>query len=184
MYAHTFVSEDTPRWPPMVNTPRRSGRRPTHCAQPALDSRPLSAPAPLDRQRREDLPVHLQRLPAMRSRSRPARRARRLRRRRHQLLAAGAAVAILVSGCNIQIHSQPDPSIGDDTMLIAADKGTPMFERNFNPFLRNARTAATYIYEPLIMNNPLDGKLTPWLASDWNLPNPQTITMTIRDDVT
>ncbi|HLR28844.1 MAG TPA: ABC transporter substrate-binding protein [Ruania sp.] len=120
----------------------------------------------------------------MRSRSRPARRGRRFRGRRHHLLAAGAALAILVSGCNIQIHSQPDPSIGDDTMLIAADKGTPMFERNFNPFLRNARTAATYIYEPLIMSNPLDGKLTPWLASDWNLPNPQTITMTIRDGVT
>src|SRR5699024_4115858 len=120
----------------------------------------------------------------MRSRSRPARRGRRFRGRRHHLLAAGAALAILVSGCNIQIHSQPDPSIGDDTMLIAADKGTPMFERNFNPFLRNARTAATYIYEPLIMSNPLDGKLTPWLASDWILWNPQYLKMTIVDGVT
>src|SRR5690606_17778338 len=67
------------------------------------------------------------------------------------------AVALAVSGCSIQITSQPDPSIGEDTMLINADKGNPLFDRNFNPYMTNTRTASRWIYEPLILINPLDG---------------------------
>lgn len=89
-----------------------------------------------------------------------------------------------MAGCSIQITSQPDPSIPDDTMLINADHGNPLFDRNFNPYLANTRTAAKWIYEPLILINPLDGERTPWLASEWTQPDPSTIDMTIRDGVT
>jgi len=97
--------------------------------------------------------------------------------------AAATAAALLLAGCSIQIRSQPDPTIGDDTMLINADKGNPQFERNFNPFLTNKRTASTWIYEPLLEINPLDGEITPWLASETTLPDARTVDMTIRSGV-
>ncbi|MFC7457681.1 ABC transporter substrate-binding protein [Brachybacterium sp. GCM10030267] len=105
---------------------------------------------------------------------------------RRTLLAGGALgiTGLVASGCSLQITSRPDPTIGDDTMLIAGDKGTPTFTANFNPYQSNARTAATIIYEPLIWINPLDGELEPWLAEDWEQPDPQQIVMTLRQGVT
>ena len=94
------------------------------------------------------------------------------------------AVALAVSGCSIQITSQPDPSIGEDTMLINADKGNPLFDRNFNPYITNTRTASRWIYEPLILINPLDGTETPWLSDSWEQPDATTIVMHMRDGVT
>ncbi|MBT2486854.1 ABC transporter substrate-binding protein [Microbacterium sp. ISL-108] len=106
-----------------------------------------------------------------------------LRRWRRFAGVALASAAVVLSGCSIQITSQPDPAIGEDTMLINADKGNPFFTQNFNPYLTNTRTASRWIYEPLIMVNPLDGTLNPWLASEWSQPDPRTAIMTIRDDV-
>lgn len=105
------------------------------------------------------------------------------RRWRRAAVVGLAAAAVVLSGCSIQISSQPDPSIGDDTMLINADKGNPFFTRNFNPYLTNTRTASRWIYEPLILINPLDGTQNPWLASEWSQPDARTIVMTIRDGV-
>ncbi len=107
-------------------------------------------------------------------------------RRRGRIAAAIAGlavVALVATGCSIQVRSQPDPSIGKDTMLINADRGNPLFDRNFNPYIPNARTASKWMYEPLIEINPLDGKGTPWLASSWELPDARTIDMTIRKGV-
>ncbi|GAB3600601.1 ABC transporter substrate-binding protein [Microbacterium tumbae] len=108
---------------------------------------------------------------------------RRFRRWRRGAAAGLAAAAIVLSGCSIQITSQPDPSIGEDTMLINADHGNPFFTRNFNPFLTNTRTASRWIYEPLILVNPLDGELNPWLSDDWSQPDARTIVMSIREGV-
>jgi peptide/nickel transport system substrate-binding protein len=107
-------------------------------------------------------------------------------RRRVRLLAAiagMAALALAAAGCSIQVRSEPDPTIGKDTMLINADHGNPLFTRNFNPYLSNGRTAARWIYEPLIVVNPLNGDRTPWLSSSWTQPDPATIDMTIRKGV-
>ncbi|WP_435746254.1 ABC transporter substrate-binding protein [Microbacterium sp. PMB16] len=106
------------------------------------------------------------------------------RRWRRAAVVGLAAAAVALSGCSIQITSQPDPSIGDDTMLINADKGNPFFTQNFNPYLTNTRTASRWIYEPLILMNNLDGSLNPWLATEWEQPDARTIVMTLRDDVT
>lgn len=98
---------------------------------------------------------------------------------------AGISVAVmLIAGCSIQIKSQPDPSIPDDTMLIAADKGSPMFEKIFNPYLFNKRVAASYVYEPLTAVNVLDGSQTPWLAEKVTLTDARTIDYTVRQGVT
>jgi peptide/nickel transport system substrate-binding protein len=98
-------------------------------------------------------------------------------------LAGIAVVALAATGCSIQVRSEPDPSIGKDTMLINADHGNPLFDRNFNPYITNARTASKWMYEPLIEVNPLDGKRNPWLASSWEQPDARTIDMTIRSGV-
>ncbi|GAA3340824.1 ABC transporter substrate-binding protein [Curtobacterium pusillum] len=108
------------------------------------------------------------------------------RGRRGRLIAAIAGIAVVAlaaTGCSIQVRSQPDPSIGKDTMLINADHGNPLFDRNFNPYIANARTASKWMYEPLIEVNPLDGKRNPWLASSWTQPDAKTIDMTIRSGV-
>ena len=103
-----------------------------------------------------------------------------------QLRAAIAAVAAmgLLAGCSIQIQSAPDPSIPADTMLVAADNGSPLFERNFNPYLANKRIAAFYMYEPLVILNNVTGEETPWLATGYELPDPSTVVFDIRDGVT
>jgi peptide/nickel transport system substrate-binding protein len=114
------------------------------------------------------------------------RRVRTARSRRGRIAAAiagMAVVALVATGCSIQVRSEPDPSIGKDTMLINADHGNPLFDRNFNPYITNARTASKWMYEPLIEVNPLDGKRNPWLASSWEQPDAKTIDMTIRTGV-
>lgn len=104
-------------------------------------------------------------------------------RAKRRIIALAAAAAITLTGCSIQVTSQPDPSIPADTMLINADKGNPLFDRNFNPYLTNTRTASRWMYEPLMVINPLDNEQTPWLASEWNVVDADTIEMTIRDGV-
>lgn len=106
------------------------------------------------------------------------------RRKRLSVIAGISVVAMLISSCSIQIKSEPDPSIPRDTMLIAADKGSPMFEKIFNPFLFNKRVAASYVYEPLTAVNVLDGTQTPWLAEKVTLKDARTIDYTIRQGVT
>ncbi|WP_258371169.1 ABC transporter substrate-binding protein [Curtobacterium sp. MCBD17_021] len=127
-------------------------------------------------------------LPPQRTREPAARdpRARSARSRSGRIVAAIAGlavVALVATGCSIQVRSEPDPTIGKDTMLINADRGNPLFDRNFNPYIANARTASKWMYEPLIEVNPLDGKRNPWLASEWSQPDAKTIDMTIRSGV-
>lgn len=105
-------------------------------------------------------------------------------RKRRMLVLVAASLAVVLSGCSIQIQSEPDPSIPQDTMLLAADKGNPLLERIFNPYLINKRTASSYIYEPLTVTNVLDGTQTPWLAESFTLPDARTIDYTIREGVT
>ena len=101
-----------------------------------------------------------------------------------KVVAVAAVLTLAVTGCSIQIQSRPDPSIGADTMLIAADTGSPTLTRNFNPFLISARTATPYIYEPLVVVNNLDGAEHPWLASSYTQPDAQTVDFSIRKNVT
>jgi len=105
-------------------------------------------------------------------------------RRRALAALAVATAGVLLAGCSIQIESAPDPSIPDDTMLVAADNGSPLFERNFNPYMTNKRTAAYYMYEPLVILDNVTGEEHPWLATGYELTDPSTVVYTIRDGVT
>lgn len=105
-------------------------------------------------------------------------------KRSKRLAVVAVAATLTLTGCSIQIQSAPDPSIPADTMLVAADNGSPLFERNFNPYLTNKRTAAYYIYEPLVILDNVTGEEHPWLATGYELPDPSTVVFTIRDDVT
>ena len=115
----------------------------------------------------------------------PARSRQRLRPLRRSLAAVAVMVtAAALSACSIQIQSAPDPSIPDDTMLIAADTGSPLFEKNFNPFMINKRVAAFYMYEPLVVLDNLNAEEHPWLATGYSQPDPSTIVFDIREGVT
>lgn len=94
--------------------------------------------------------------------------------------ASAAALAAAASGCSLQIRSRPDPTIGPDTLLSGGDAGTPTFTANFNPYQPNARSSVGILYEPLLLTNPLDGELTPWLAESWDQPDPAELVMTLR----
>ena len=96
---------------------------------------------------------------------------------------AVATTGVMLAACSIQIESAPDPSIPDDTMLVAADNGSPLFERNFNPYMTNKRTAAFYMYEPLVILDNVTGEEHPWLSTGYELTDPSTVVYTIRDDV-
>ncbi|BDZ48227.1 hypothetical protein GCM10025867_04680 [Frondihabitans sucicola] len=109
----------------------------------------------------------------------PPRRARRAA----SALVAIVATALVLTGCSIDIKSAPDPSLGSDTMLIAADTGSPSLQRVFNPFLPNTRIASWYMFEPLAILNDLNGKEVPWLATKTSIPDPQTVVFTIRKGV-
>jgi peptide/nickel transport system substrate-binding protein len=115
---------------------------------------------------------------------RSARATRPRAARRALVVLAIVATASLLAACSIQIKSAPDPSIPANTMLVAADNGSPLFERNFNPFLASARIATDYMYEPLIVLDNLTGKEHPWLATGYTLPNASTVVFTLRDGVT
>jgi len=109
----------------------------------------------------------------------PSPRARRL----GAALAALVTTTLVLTGCSIAIKSAPDPSLGSDTMLIAADNGSPSLQRVFNPFLPNTRVASYYMFEPLVILNDLNGKEVPWLATKTSIPDPRTVVFTIRQGV-
>jgi len=108
---------------------------------------------------------------------------RRTRARRIAVAAVGALAGLSLAACSIQIKSAPDPSIPADTMLVAADNGSPLFERNFNPYMTNKRIAAYYMYEPLVILDNVTAEEHPWLATGYELPDPSTVVFTIRDGV-
>ena len=104
---------------------------------------------------------------------------------KRRLLAAVAALgaATMLAACSIQIKSAPDPSIPADTMLVSADTGSPLFERNFNPYMVNKRVASYYIYEPLVILDNVTGTELPWLATGYDVSDPTKVVFTIRDGV-
>ena len=109
------------------------------------------------------------------------------RRRRVQVGAIiGIAGLLLTTACNVDVQpNNNDGTAGTGTsMLIAADNGSPTFDRNFNPFSPGKRNTATIIYEPLYVVNTLDGAETPFLASGKQQPDPSTVIFEIREGVT
>lgn len=107
-----------------------------------------------------------------------------LKQRRHLLKAAFAvlsvAAVLATSACS---GNSSNGNSSGGSMLLSADTGSPTFQRNFNPFSANKRTATNYMYEPLEVVNTLDGKETPFLATGYTVPDPQTVVFTIRKGV-
>lgn len=108
----------------------------------------------------------------------------RLRPKRTIALLAAASVLIGISGCSVNMSGgNTSASGGSNSLLLAADNGSPTFTRNFNPFSSSARTGVHYMYEPLEVVNTIDGKATPFLATQEQLISPTTIAYTIREGV-
>jgi peptide/nickel transport system substrate-binding protein len=96
----------------------------------------------------------------------------------------GVAAVLATSACSINVKNKSaDAGPSDGSMLVAADNGSPTFEKNFNPFSPSKRVATTYMYEPLEVINTLDGKATPFLATGNTLPDAKTVVYDIRPGV-
>ncbi|WP_353081879.1 ABC transporter substrate-binding protein [Tessaracoccus lapidicaptus] len=104
-----------------------------------------------------------------------------------------AASGALLAGCAAdgpQTSGESAPTAGsglDGSQLLTIpreDMGT--FERNFNPFA-NPDFPMTHqaIYESMLIFNPADGSVTPWLATEWEVAEDGSgVTYTLRDGVT
>jgi peptide/nickel transport system substrate-binding protein len=105
--------------------------------------------------------------------------------RRLAAIAATAAV-LATAACSAPVQNQGNDgaSGGATSMLIAADNGSPTFDRNFNPYSSGKRNTTTYLYEPLVIINEMSGEETPWLATGYEQPDAKTVVFTIRDGVT
>ncbi|MFC8598590.1 MULTISPECIES: ABC transporter substrate-binding protein [unclassified Isoptericola] len=104
-----------------------------------------------------------------------------------RLAAVAATVAVLATAaCSAPVQTKGDDGAtgGATSMLIAADNGSPTFDRNFNPYSSGKRNTTTYLYEPLIIINEMSGVETPWLATGYEQPDAKTVVFTMRDGVT
>lgn len=110
---------------------------------------------------------------------------RRTRKRLVSTLAVGLSAALILAGCSATVDGGGNGSNGggSGSLLLAADNGSPTFEKNFNPYSTSKRTTSTIIYEPLVVLNTLTGDTTPFLASDFTQPDAKTIVVTLRDGV-
>ncbi|MBG6212556.1 MAG: ABC transporter substrate-binding protein [Cryobacterium sp.] len=107
----------------------------------------------------------------------------RVRSTRTALAVVGIIAVLATSACSINTANKSGAGSADGSMLVAADNGSPTFERNFNPFSTSKRVTATYMYEPLQVINTLDGKATPFLATGYTQPDAKTVIYTIRTGV-
>jgi len=112
------------------------------------------------------------------------------RSRRAFAIAAATAVALVLAACSGSSETpdatdSADGSGGssDAVLKLAADDGSPTFEKNFNPYV-GGRIGTKFIYEPLLVANTLDGSETPFLATGYEFTDASTIEVTIRDGVT
>lgn len=69
------------------------------------------------------------------------------------------------------------------TMVIQVEDGSPGFVENFNPFSPTKLAGVDWIFEPLYIVNPLDGKKTPWLSTSYKWINTTTLRFTLRKGV-
>ena len=92
------------------------------------------------------------------------------------------AAVLATSACSINVKGGTSAGKAG-TMLVAADNGSPTFEKNFNPYAPNKRVGTTYMYEPLEVVNALDGKETPFLATGHTMPDAKTVVFDIRQGV-
>jgi peptide/nickel transport system substrate-binding protein len=73
---------------------------------------------------------------------------------------------------------------GSDGVLVVT-QGTPTFQRNFNPFAASPlEPTRNGLHEPLMVYSYTQGKLLPWLATEykWSEDN-KTLTFTLQDGV-
>lgn len=103
---------------------------------------------------------------------------------RTALAVVGMAAVLASSACSIDTSKSSNEGGGDGSMLVAADNGSPTFQKNFNPFSTSKRVTTTYMYEPLQVINTLDGEATPFLATGSTQPDAKTIEYKIRTGVT
>ena len=101
---------------------------------------------------------------------------------------AGTALA----GCGQAANSNSNSSgttpgqsatASNASLTIGVDNGSPTFSDNFNPFAPGNRIGTSYIFEPLFFVNNIDGKVTPWLGTNYEWQGNKTLVVTVRNGV-
>lgn len=101
------------------------------------------------------------------------------------MTAAAFSLAASVSGFGaLSAHAQNAAgAMGTTPLVLGVEDGSPGFTENFNPFSPNQLNAVMYMFEPLVIINPLNGAQTPWLATSYRWVNNKTLVFTIRSGV-
>ncbi|WDL96095.1 ABC transporter substrate-binding protein [Alicyclobacillus sp. ALC3] len=106
------------------------------------------------------------------------------------LVAVVGGAGALLTGCGQTSNnsitngsSKGTPSSVNSSLTIGVDNGSPTFQDNFNPFAPGNRIGTSYIYEPLFFVNNINGKVTPWLGTDYKWQNNTTLVVTVRSGV-
>lgn len=90
-----------------------------------------------------------------------------------------------LAACTANTEPKPQGSVDATHLLTIPREDLATFTRNFNPFSPTA-LPMTYqsIYEPLIINNPAQGKIVPWLATSyaWGSDN-KSLTFSLQSGV-
>jgi peptide/nickel transport system substrate-binding protein len=106
----------------------------------------------------------------------------RIRTLRSVAITGVAAIALSTAACTITPATQTN-DLGADTVLVAADNGSPTFEQVFSPFSASKRIGSNFVYEPLEVINTLDGTETPFLATGHTIVDTSTVDFDIRSGV-
>ncbi|WP_277212679.1 ABC transporter substrate-binding protein [Isoptericola croceus] len=105
-------------------------------------------------------------------------------RRAARLAGLALAAALALTACGPGA-SDGGGTVASDVPLTIPREDMGTFVRNFNPFSPNvAPMTQQAVYEPMIIFNPADGSMTPWLASEWTTSKDgKDIVFTLRDGV-
>lgn len=103
-----------------------------------------------------------------------------------RVLVLVAALALLAPLVAATASARQDAGTGTIDVLTLGDFGggsNP--QANFNPYSTNFISGATiWMFEPLMSLNQYSCVAEPWLATEFNWSDPQTLNFTIRDGVT
>lgn len=96
---------------------------------------------------------------------------------------AGAVATAVVCGLLSSCTGYGNASLGPNTLTISGDAGNPVLVENFNPFLSSHLGGSLVLYEPLEVQNAVNGSFTPFLATGFTDPSPTTVDFTMRSGV-
>lgn len=103
-----------------------------------------------------------------------------MKMRRVAIMAMPLIGSMLLAACG----SQGSTASGKTPpMVLSVDPGSPLYQKNWNPYSPNALWGQAWMYETLYYIDAMDGHKTPWLATAYKWNSPTQLTFSIRQGV-